>query len=183
MVFFKIRKNWTHAGSTPLLRALLLHGAAYYLVLSLTFGLAIIASMSNEVRGHHLLAFNRPLPAGYSFTIPWWTPSMWQCLAVLQYPDRVNSVAVCVGVVACNHLMLSLREEVQNRPTLMGPLSSSYGRSTTGLVFAAKASNATSSDADQLQTISLPGSTDRKGKQPNLGQKLGTWHEMQPYRG
>ena len=57
MVFLKIRKNWAYAGSTPLLRALLLHGAAYYFVLCLTFALQIIGSMNNKVGGHHPLAF------------------------------------------------------------------------------------------------------------------------------
>jgi len=57
MVFLKLRKNWAHAGSTPLIRALLLHGAAYYFVMGLAFGLHMFASMSNEVGGNHILAF------------------------------------------------------------------------------------------------------------------------------
>lgn len=70
MVFLKIRKNWAYAGSTPLLRALLLHGAAYYFVLGLTFALQIVGSMNDKVGGHRPLAFFTPLPVGYSSTIP-----------------------------------------------------------------------------------------------------------------
>jgi hypothetical protein len=176
MIFVKIRKSWTHAGSTPLLRALLLHGAAYYFVLALAFALQIVASMNNKVSGNHFLAFNRALPVGYSFTILWWTPSVWQCLAVTPYPDRTNSLAICVGVVSCNHLILSLREGVHGRPTWTEPTT--FSRRTTGVAFAAQASNATSSYDDQLQTISLPKPTDRNHKQRNL-----TWHEMRPSRG
>ena len=76
MVFLKIRRNWAHAGSTPLLRSLLLNGAAYYFVLGLIFALQIVGSMTDRVGAHCPLPFIRPLPIGYSFTIPWWTPSM-----------------------------------------------------------------------------------------------------------
>ena len=51
MIFLKVRKSWTYLGVTRLLRALLLHGAAYYFVLGVAFGLEIIGSMSNEVCG------------------------------------------------------------------------------------------------------------------------------------
>lgn len=54
MIFLKIRKSWTYVGATRLLRALLLHGAAYYFVLGLALGLEIIASMSNEVSRLHI---------------------------------------------------------------------------------------------------------------------------------
>ena len=167
MVVFKVRKNWTLAGPTPLLRALLNHGAAYYLVLALAFALQIIASMTNEVGGHHPIKSNKALPVGYSFTTPWWTPSMWRCLAIAQYPDRTNSFAVCVGVVACNHMMLSLKE-VLSGPVLTEP-SISVSRHTTGVVFAARASNTTLSYTDQLQTISLTKSTDSEHTQHKVG--------------
>lgn len=49
MVFLKARKTWVHGSTVPLLRALRLGGAAYYLALSLTLGLEIIATTSNEV--------------------------------------------------------------------------------------------------------------------------------------
>ena len=71
MVFLKIRKNWAYAGPTTLLRTLLLHGAAYYFVLGLTFALQIAGSMNDKVGRHYPLAFFRPLPVGYSFTTPW----------------------------------------------------------------------------------------------------------------
>jgi len=83
MIFLKIRKNGAFIDATRLLRALLMHGAAYYFVLSLAFGLEIFGSMSNE----------------------------------LYYPMVDTNFAVCVGVVACNHLMLSLREEAHSPPT------------------------------------------------------------------
>ena len=150
MIFLKIRRNQKH-GSTPLLQALLLHGAAYYFVLALAFALQIFASMNNEVGGNHLLTIDRLLPVRYSFTMPWWTPSMWRCLAFAQYPDCTNSFVICVGVVACNHLMLSLKEAL-NRPTSMEPLTS-FSRHTTRVASAAQASNATSSDTGQLETI------------------------------
>ena len=54
MVFLKMRTSWTYVGSTPLLQALLLHGAAYYFVLGLAFGLGIVASMSDEVSALHV---------------------------------------------------------------------------------------------------------------------------------
>jgi len=54
MVYLKVRTSWTYVGSTPLLRALLLHGAAYYFVLSLAFGVAIVASTSHEVQALHV---------------------------------------------------------------------------------------------------------------------------------
>jgi hypothetical protein len=181
MVVFKIRKNWSLAGPTPLLQVLLRHGAAYYFVLALAFALQILASMTDEVGAHHPVTFNRPLPVGYSFTMPWWTPSMWRCLSIAQYLDRTNSFAVSVGVVACNHLMLSLKEAL-DRPVLTEP-PTSFSRHTTGVAFVAQASNATSSYADELQTISLTKSPDRDHKQRNQGRKLGTWNEMRPYRG
>ena len=54
MVFLKMRTSWTYVGSTPLLQALLLHGAAYYFVLGLAFGLGIVATMSDEVSAPHI---------------------------------------------------------------------------------------------------------------------------------
>ena len=177
MICLRIRRNRKH-GSTPLLRALLLHGAAYYFILALAFALQIFASMNNKVGGHHLLMFDGPLPIGYSFTMPWWIPSMWRCLAFAQYPDRTNSFAISVGVVACNHLMLSLKEAL-SRPTSTERLTS-FSRHTTGVAFAAQASNATSFGTDQLETIQ---STDQDYKRRNPGWKPGTWNEMRPYRG
>jgi len=49
MVFLKVHKSWVHVGTTPLLRALLVDGTAYYVVLSLVLGLEIIADMSDKV--------------------------------------------------------------------------------------------------------------------------------------
>lgn len=70
MIFFKIRKSWKYVGSTRLLRAFLLYGAAYYFVLGLAFGLEIIASMSDEVGGSISVVSKKSLLLGYSFTTP-----------------------------------------------------------------------------------------------------------------
>ena len=181
MVVFKVHKTWTLAGPTPLLRALLNHGAAYYLVLAFAFAVQIVASMTNEVGGHHPLKFNKALPVGHSFTIPGWTPSMWRCLTIAQYPDRTNSSTICVGVVACNHMMLSFKEVLSGPVLTERPISVS--RRTTGVVLAARAPSTTLSYADQLQTISLTKSTDSDHKQRNIRGERGTWNEMRPPRG
>ena len=174
MVFLKIRKNWAYAGSAPLLRTLLLHGAAYYFVLGLTFALQMVGSMNNKVGGHHSVAFFRPLPVGYSFTIPWWTPGMWRRLAKAHHSDCTNSFAISVGVVASNHLILSLREGANDRPILMEPLTSSSRPSTTGVVFAIQAPNTIPSYDDQSQTVSFPLSSEGYHRQGNLRWKLDT---------
>ena len=44
-------------------------------------------------------------------------------LAIIRYPDHTHSFAICVGVVACNHLMLSLREEAHDHHSSMEPLA------------------------------------------------------------
>jgi len=51
MIVLKVRQSWSHVGTLPLFRALILHGAAYYLVLALTFSLNIVATMNGEVGG------------------------------------------------------------------------------------------------------------------------------------
>jgi len=54
MVVLKIRKGWTHIGTTPLLRALLLGSAVYYFVFVLAFGLELAAHTSSKVGRLHL---------------------------------------------------------------------------------------------------------------------------------
>ena len=49
MIILKVRQSWSHVGTLPLFRALILHGAAYYLVLALTFSLSIVATMNSQV--------------------------------------------------------------------------------------------------------------------------------------
>ena len=53
MICLKTRKSWAHVGAAPFVRALFLHGAAYYFALGLAFGLEIVASMINEVGRLH----------------------------------------------------------------------------------------------------------------------------------
>jgi hypothetical protein len=54
MVCLKVWESWAHVGATRLLRALLLDGAIYFLVVALTFGLDIVANMSSKVGGLQL---------------------------------------------------------------------------------------------------------------------------------
>lgn len=51
MIILKLRKSWTHVGTTPLFRALLLDSATYYFAFVLTFGLEFVAHTSSEVSG------------------------------------------------------------------------------------------------------------------------------------
>ena len=53
MIVLKVRQSGSHVGALPLFRALILHGAAYYLVLVLTFSLNIVATMNSKVGGLH----------------------------------------------------------------------------------------------------------------------------------
>jgi len=54
MIVLKIRKTWVHVGNTPLARALVVGGAAYYFVFVLAFGLELVANSSREVSSSHL---------------------------------------------------------------------------------------------------------------------------------
>ena len=56
MIVLKVRQSWSHVGTLPLFRALILDGAAYYLVLALTFSLNIVATMNSEVGWHYSIA-------------------------------------------------------------------------------------------------------------------------------
>jgi len=54
MIVLKVRKNWSHVGTMPLFRALVLDGAIYYCVWILAFSFEIIASTKSEVGVLHL---------------------------------------------------------------------------------------------------------------------------------
>jgi len=69
MIVLKVRKNWNHVRTMPLLRALVLDGAIYYCVFVLAFALEIIASMNSDVCFISVVS-NRPLLVGNSFIIP-----------------------------------------------------------------------------------------------------------------
>jgi len=70
MIVLKIRKSWIHVGNTPLARALLVGGAAYYFLFVLAFGLELVANSSSEVGSLHLSMSSQALLMGYSFIIP-----------------------------------------------------------------------------------------------------------------
>jgi hypothetical protein len=112
-----------------------------------------------------------PLPAGYSFILPYRTPSMRRCFAVPPYSDHTNSSVLCACVIACNHLMLYLREAAR-RPTSTEPPSCLPSRPTTDVVFAP---HDTHSYDDRSQTTPL-----RKHDAQNPGRKPGTSHELEP---
>ena len=75
MTFYNVFKSWTHVGALPLFRALLVHGVIFYFILTLTFGLDIVAYTSNKVGGSNPIVSSAPLLMRYSFIIPLWTPS------------------------------------------------------------------------------------------------------------
>lgn len=91
---------------------------------------------------------------------------------------------VCVGVVACNHLILSLRE-AGGRPLSVAPLSYSVSQHTTNDASAFQSSDITNTHPNGSNPIQLPQhsvSTDSDHKEINLTRKPGTWHEMRPVR-
>jgi len=148
MIYLKVRKSWTHVGPSPLLRALLLDGAAYYVALSLALSLEIASSMHSEI----------------------------------YYYIADTNFAVCVGVIACNHLMLSLRE---TRDHPMKPFSG-FSQHITDVAFAPQTSDIAYTYVGPSQTIPPPQhdvSINWNQEQVNLAQKPGIWHEMRPYRG
>ena len=83
-----------------------------------------------------------------------------------------------MSVVACNHLILSLREAA-GRPNSTEPSSYSLSnRPTTDIIFVQQASDVTDSYDYQSQTI-LPAEADWNHKQSGLEQNPGSWHEVQ----
>jgi hypothetical protein len=89
-----------------------------------------------------------------------------------------------LGVVACNHLILSLRE-ARDRPISMGPLST-FSQHTTNRTLAPQASDITHTYVDRAKTIPLYQrniSTDWDRKQEDLAREQGSWHEMLPSGG
>ena len=75
MTLFNVCKRWTHVGTLPLFRSLLVHGAISYLFLTLTFGLDIVAYTNSKVGIFRPIVPSAPLHMRYSFIIPLWTPS------------------------------------------------------------------------------------------------------------
>jgi len=98
------------------------------------------------------------------------------------WSDYTNSVVICVSVVACNHLMLSLREAA-GYPTSLEPLSYSLSQPTADLILIPRVFGGTHSCDDLSQEVPLPKHGVLNHARDNLGRKLGTWHEMQPSSG
>ena len=89
-----------------------------------------------------------------------------------------------LGVITCNHLILSLRE-VRDRPISMAPLST-FSRQTNNKEFAPQASNITHTYTNQSKMISLHQrdiSTDWDLQQENLAPERALWHETPPSGG
>lgn len=105
----------------------------------------------------------------YSFIIPLWTPSAWQCLALTAYPEHTSSFGMALGVIICNHLILTLRE-ANDRSVLTEPLST-FSQHTANKRFAPHVSNTTHTFTDQSNMIPLhqrDKSTDWDLQQENL---------------
>jgi len=180
MVVLKIRQSWANVGTMPLFRALILDGATYYFVLALTSSLNIVATMNSEVGAlHSVVPSTLYLIIEYSSTIPSWTPSMPRCVAVTSRPNSTNSFIICVNVVACNHLMLSLMEAGRRHTSMERP-SYSLPRLTTSSIFAPQAPDITNTQSRTLPLSQPRWPTDSNHEQNNLEQNLGTLHEMQP---
>jgi hypothetical protein len=180
MIILKVRQSWLFVGATRLLRALLLYGAAYYFALALAFGLHILASMSSEVGNLHLDRVRLTLTRGIQLYYPIVDTKCVRTLEVTSYPDHTNSFVIFVGVVACNHLMLSLREEALEHPTSMGLLPPLPPR-TMDVVFPPQAPGVTHTYSDRSQNIPLykrGASTAWNDEQVNMRRTQVTWHEM-----
>ena len=150
----------------------------------LAFGLEIVANSSDIVGRPNFAESNGPLFIGYSFIIPYRIPSTRYYLPVILCPDHTNSLVIFVAVVACNHLMLSLRDAAGRPNSTERPSYSlsRFSRPTTDVIFIQQASDITGSNDDQPRTI-LPAEhdvpADWNHKQSNLGQNPGSWHEIQ----
>ena len=183
MIIIQVYRSWVHLGPMPLLRAFVLDGATYYLVFIIAFSLEMFANTNDVVCRLYLTVSNSPSLIGYSFIIPSWIPSTWQCLQVILCSDQTNSAAISVSVVACNHLMLSLRKAA-NPPNSREPpsqLLTVATRPTTDVRFIPQASDVTYSYDDRSETPQ-PTEYDESAvwnhKQSNLEQNLSEWHEM-----
>ena len=183
MIIIKVSRSWVHVGPMPLFRVLVLDGAAYFLLFIIVFSLAMVANANDVVCRLYLTVSNTHSLIEYSFIIPSWIPSTWKYLQVGLYSDQTNSVATSINVVACNHLMLSLRKAA-NSPNSREPPSQSLTvatRPTTDLTFIPHASDVTYSYDDRSATPQ-PTEYDESAvwnhKQGNPEQKPSEWHEM-----
>ena len=93
-------------------------------------------------------------------------------------PDHPNSLVICVNVIACNHLILSLKEAG-------GCVTSSKPIPPSDVVFATQTSDMTHTYDTRSKAISLPQHDVSTDWDIEIHQtpKLGAWHEMQPVRG
>ena len=183
MIIIKVYQSWVHVGPMPLFRALVLDGATYYLLFIIIFSLAMVANANDVVCRFYPTVSNTHSVIEYSFIIPSWIPSTWQYPQVGLYSDQTNRVAISMNVVACNHLMLSLRKAA-NSPNSREPPSQSLSvatRPTTDLTFIPQASGVTYSHDDRSETP-RPAEYDESAvwshKQSNQEQKPSEWHEM-----
>jgi len=88
---------------------------------------------------------------------------------------------MALGVIICNHLILTLRE-AHDRPISMEPLST-FSQHTANKGFAPQVSNTTHAYLDQSKMIPLHQrdiSTDWDLQQENLAPEQGLWHENLP---
>lgn len=152
MTSFNVCKSWRHVGAMPLYQTLLVDGAIFYFVLILTFGLDIFANVNNNVGVFRLIVSTASLLMGYSFITPLLTPSAWRYLMVTTYPEHTSSFAISLGVITCNHLILSLRD-ARDRPISMAPLST-FSQHTTNKEFVPQASNISHTYANRSKMIS-----------------------------
>lgn len=107
---------------------------------------------------------------------------MWRCLAIAQYPDHTDSLVICVNVVICDYLILSLRE-AGGRATSRKPVSNP--RYPSDVIFATQASDITNTYGTRSKKIPLQQhdvSTDCDQEELPQTHKLSAWHEMQPVR-
>ncbi len=103
-----------------------------------------------------------------------------RCLAIAPCSNHTDSFCICVNVVACNHLILSLIKA--GRHTSTETLSSTQ----TNEVLAPQTSDITNINAGLSKAIPLPqhhGSTDSNYQQNNLTRKLGTLQDIHPVNG
>ena len=180
MIIINVYQSWVHVGTMPLFRALVLDGATYYLLFIIIFSLDMAANTNDVVCRLYLTVSNTHSVIEYSFIIPSWIPSTWQYPQVGLYSDQTNSVAVSMNVVACNHLMLSLRKAAKS-PNSGEPPSQSLSvatRPTTDLTFIPQASGVTYSYDDRSETPRPAESAVWNYKQSNPEQKPSEWHEM-----
>jgi hypothetical protein len=70
MIIIKAYRSWVHVGPMPLLRALVLDGAIYYLVFVISFAMELVANTSNVVGRLHFTVSDRSLLIGYSCITP-----------------------------------------------------------------------------------------------------------------